>query len=634
MGRTFIQKSYAVCTNPRSGSWLLCDGLASTSIAGNPREWFNNTEERAQRSQWDISQFSRPIYSLYIDHVRELATTPNGVLGIKLHYYQFAELPSKLSGLDEYRHLSSAELLPLLFPHLRYVWLRRRDKVRQAISYYRAHKTQAWWSVDGATATEGQGQETEIEFDPLAIERIEKVLLENDSAWEQHFKGIRACPFEIFYEDLVADYSGSIRQILSWLDIAGAKAVWIQEPRLKRQSDTRTEEWLTRYDNFKKTPDRPTVPSSGYLSSISTVELEERTNESQGKVEPVLLESPLFIKSHTPADTIPNVWKRWVGENKLRNVSDEAIINVLTAQGYSQDLAASEVKGASFDPYLVAGMKFKRQSDKAAALLGILGDLSRLRPDSNTVERRTGVSRAEFLEKYYSVNRPVILQGLLEEWPAIRLWTAEYLKSMAGNEIIEVMMDRENNRDFELTPDKHRREVPFGNYVDMVYSGKVTNDYYLVAKNRFFQRTAGRVLLNDICVFNEYLDPGSLENQVYLWFGPAGTVTPLHHDVCNIFIAQVTGRKQVKMIPPYEWAYLNNEIGFFSSVDCENPDIERYPEFRNAQVLNVNLEAGEVLFIPVGWWHQVRSLQASMTVSFTNSVFPNSYRLASNERRS
>ena len=52
--------TYIICTNPRSGSWLLSEGLASTSVAGNPREWFNAQEEQAAAGALAHGQLHRP----------------------------------------------------------------------------------------------------------------------------------------------------------------------------------------------------------------------------------------------------------------------------------------------------------------------------------------------------------------------------------------------------------------------------------------------------------------------------------------------------------------------------------------------------------------------------------------------
>ena len=93
--------TYVVCTTPRSGSWLLSEGLASTSVAGNPREWFNHLEEQEERARWRMTHGSDLTFAKYLEQVQARSTTRNGVSGIKLHYYQFLELPSKLGQLPQ-----------------------------------------------------------------------------------------------------------------------------------------------------------------------------------------------------------------------------------------------------------------------------------------------------------------------------------------------------------------------------------------------------------------------------------------------------------------------------------------------------------------------------------------------------
>jgi ribosomal protein L16 Arg81 hydroxylase len=114
----------------------------------------------------------------------------------------------------------------------------------------------------------------------------------------------------------------------------------------------------------------------------------------------------------------------------------------------------------------------------------------------------------------------------------------------------------------------------------------------------------------------------------FLWFGPKGAISPLHGDRLNVFMTQVIGRKRVKLISS-EALHLvynfENFAGFFSEVDVEKPDLERYPRFAEPEIIDVVLEPGEALLIPVGWWHHVRSLDVSISVSLTNFLFQNDF---------
>ena len=140
--------AYLICTNPRSGSWLLSEGLSSTGVAGHPREWFNVLEEQQQRARWGLDGQGDASPLRYLSHVVGQGSTDNGVFGLKLHYYQLADLSAQLSQIDGYRGLPVEEAISAAFPEVRYIWLTREDKARQAISYYRACRTEIWWQIE------------------------------------------------------------------------------------------------------------------------------------------------------------------------------------------------------------------------------------------------------------------------------------------------------------------------------------------------------------------------------------------------------------------------------------------------------------------------------------------------------
>jgi hypothetical protein len=114
---------------------------------------------------------------------------------------------------------------------------------------------------------------------------------------------------------------------------------------------------------------------------------------------------------------------------------------------------------------------------------------------------------------------------------------------------------------------------------------------------------------------------GERSRSAALWFGPKGAVSPLH----LVFMSQVVGRKRVKMISSEALHLVFDFESFFSEVDAEEPDLERYPRFAEAEIIDVVLEPGEALLIAVGWWHHVRSLDISISVSLTNFLFPNDF---------
>jgi LPS sulfotransferase NodH len=415
--------TYIICTNPRSGSWLLSEGLTSTSLAGNPREWFNTLEEQQRRARWRMDNATDLSYEAYVSLARAESTTSNGISGIKLHYYQFAELPKKMEAIANLRALTSAQLMARLFPRAKYLWLTRRDKRRQAISYLLASSTDEWWTIEGVKPDKREGSTGSPEFDPHAIARWEQLCVKNDFKWQSFFEDNHIAPLVIHYEDLVSDFTGTVGSVLKWLGVPEADAVYVPPTRLKRQSNARNEEWLARYEALK---------NGGWRSAS-----DETDNPPSERIERTF-------------ETIPSAWKQWVAQSRLLKTNDDAIVEVLTNNGYSRAAALAEVKKAALDPYLLGAARTRQRLNKAVSLLNMQGQLTRLTSQAKVIERRQNLSRDEFRDQYYSADRPVIMQHLMSDWRAMTAWTPDYLKSIAGDRAVEVMTGRDADPKYEM----------------------------------------------------------------------------------------------------------------------------------------------------------------------------------------
>ncbi|EAW38021.1 cupin-like domain-containing protein [Lyngbya sp. PCC 8106] len=326
-----------------------------------------------------------------------------------------------------------------------------------------------------------------------------------------------------------------------------------------------------------------------------------------------------------PQPQVSDSWKTWVMINKLLNQPDEALVKQMVEQGVDVKLALEEVAQASNHPYYQAGDQFVQQLRKLESILQIQQQLSMLSSQAETVERRVSLSRSEFLDGFYSQNKPVVLTGIMNNWKALNLWNPKYLKQHYGTATVEVQGNRNSDPEYELNVEKHRQKVLLKDYIDWIVEKGESNDCYMVANNQNLDREDLKGLMNDLEVFPEYLNPKDTSRRVFFWFGSAGTITPLHHDPVNLMLAQVLGRKRILLIPPRQTPFLYNHLGVFSQVDPENPDFKKYPLYQNIKPIELILKPGEVIFIPVGWWHHVRALDVSISVSFTNFVFPNYY---------
>jgi ribosomal protein L16 Arg81 hydroxylase len=319
----------------------------------------------------------------------------------------------------------------------------------------------------------------------------------------------------------------------------------------------------------------------------------------------------------------PPAWIGWIEENRILGIDEPQLVDILVKNGFERSAARQQVSRASLE--IKGAEMVARKLRKLEAIMAVYSDLWLQSKPGKYVNRRTNLGADEFFRSYYSVNRPVVFQDGLKGCPALARWNPDYLKARCGNEMVEVMSGRSRDRDYEINSNQHRTRTRLHEFVDRVKQAAQTNDFYMVANNRSLESPNMQSLLNEVHILDNILDPARAPSRMFLWFGPGGTVTPLHHDAMNILLAQVYGRKTVTLIPSFQTPWVYNHIGVYSAVDCEKPDYNKFPLFRKATQLKVLLEPGQVLFIPVGWWHHVRSMDASISLSFTNFRSANDY---------
>jgi hypothetical protein len=323
-----------------------------------------------------------------------------------------------------------------------------------------------------------------------------------------------------------------------------------------------------------------------------------------------------------PVVHVDNEWRRWMAENLLLDGSPQAIYEQMLRAGIAHEEAVQELQQAMASPYLAGAQRLKNRLAKRDWLLDVQRKMNRLREAE--VPRRHKLSRDEFLDAYYTAGRPVIITGMMDDWPAMTRWNLDYLTQRCGEREVEIQFNRDADQHYELRKTEHRKTMPFGEYVERVRNAGRSNDFYMTAYNEGMNRTALADLWEDIVQIPEYLD-GNASTQGFLWFGPAGTITPFHHDLTNNFMAQVMGRKRVLLMPACEIAHVYNHEHCFTHVDGRQVDLARYPRMASVRTLSCELHPGEVLFLPVGCWHFVEGLEVSVTVSFTNFLWDNNF---------
>ncbi len=294
-------RSYLVCATPRSGSTLVCQALKGTGVAGRPEEYFEALEHsgRPRRPEEYFSGmddpsilnqlrrrgisdeppprsplWSRTAYDRYLDWAIEQGTTPNGVFGAKLMWGYLGDFVSLLRNIPEYRDLPLADLLPAVFPDLTFVRVVRANKVRQAVSLWKAVQTATWRQEGEGDPFAGVPEDSDVppyktfldehlpalRFNYNAISHLLCQILHHEARWDAFFEHVRIKPVLVLYENFAADYEESTINVLRRLGL-DPPAGFEVEPRMKSQTDGINDDWARRYAELRLGTEFDLVPT-------------------------------------------------------------------------------------------------------------------------------------------------------------------------------------------------------------------------------------------------------------------------------------------------------------------------------------------------------------------------------------
>lgn len=316
--------------------------------------------------------------------------------------------------------------------------------------------------------------------------------------------------------------------------------------------------------------------------------------------------------------------RRWLAGSLLEGCAPDQLQQVLQGLGYDAQESAHELALLQASPFLPEAKELQATVKKREWLMTMLDQQFRRNGKYGGEVPRIKTPRyQDFLKEYYNENVPVILTDAIKKWPA-RKWTPQLLKERLGDAMIEVQFGREADPDFERNAVQLRRAMRMGDYIDLVLSTEKSNDFYMTAGNLPKSKHAYAELYQDIGNIRDgYLNDAGKMDSAFLWVGPAGTLTPLHHDLTNNLFVQVYGRKRFILIPPLQIGQCYNRDYVYCDVDIFNIDYDKYPDMQNATMIDLTLNPGETLLIPNCWLHAVEALDTSISITFTNFTGPN-----------
>ena len=192
--------SYLICTSPQCGAALFANVLMPACGAGTADEYFDPVREVAQRREFGAKR------ETFLDAVfknRGQSGTPLGLIVQRQHWERFLEFLPAVGNLE-------LERLQAGIGDVKYVWLRRGNKERQATAWFRK-------VVEKQKRTPGALEPDEV-FDYLRVAELLRLIDKYERDWAAFFERNRIEPFTIWYEDLFFDWQNTVRELSKFLE--------------------------------------------------------------------------------------------------------------------------------------------------------------------------------------------------------------------------------------------------------------------------------------------------------------------------------------------------------------------------------------------------------------------------------
>ncbi|XP_067951075.1 uncharacterized protein [Watersipora subatra] len=207
----------------------------------------------------------------------------------------------------------------------------------------------------------------------------------------------------------------------------------------------------------------------------------------------------------------------------------------------------------------------------------------------------------KFFEEFVLPNKPVVMRGANKVWPGFTNWqTDEYFMSVAPEEPFIVSMDVKRG-----TPDTPADFVNFKDFLQL----------YNTSKRRMVEHTPP-FIVQDVFLPGS-LGCDSISQGEKIWFGSNYTTSVVHKDAADNINCLVYGVKNYTVLSPkYDpKVLLDRPDGLYSTMDVDSVDAYKYPGLDDVEYLISELQAGDCVFIPYKWIHQVRSYGRNIAVN-------------------
>lgn len=227
------------------------------------------------------------------------------------------------------------------------------------------------------------------------------------------------------------------------------------------------------------------------------------------------------------------------------------------------------------------------------------------------------ISAERFQNEFVKKGQPVVIKGAVENWAALSKWSNEFFRDEYGEIKIGRVPINDGKWDLENLTPEHLSAKPLKEVIQPIMEGQLDNCYVIGTPIDGL----GKELRSD-CPDLTYCKGGKFLRSNLL-ISPKGAITPLHQDMQENLYVMVKGSKKWTLFHPSAPVYPHSRFSKLpnhAQLDPLNIDLEKFPEFRDAQPFTATIATGDVLYVPSFWWHHLQTPESSIAVNFWYSI--------------
>lgn len=227
------------------------------------------------------------------------------------------------------------------------------------------------------------------------------------------------------------------------------------------------------------------------------------------------------------------------------------------------------------------------------------------------IERVKTISQKDFYNNYFKPQKPVVIEQLTADWPAYQKWHLQYIKEVAGDKIVPLYDDRPVS--YKDGFNEAHAKMKMSDYIDLLNS----------------EPTAYRIFLYNLMkevpeLQNDFKWPDLgiklIKQLPMLFFGGENSKVFMHFDIdySNILHFHFHGKKQCILFAPDQTKYMYkipHSLISREDIDFDNPDYDKFPALKQAKGFITNLEHGEMMYMPEGYWHYMKYVTPGFSMS-------------------